>query len=43
MDSSNELEYQLLLAFDLGYIESNSYKKLNDELVEIRKMLNSLI
>ena len=43
MGSSSELEYQLLLAFDLGYIESSSYKKLNNGLIEIRKMLNSLI
>lgn len=43
MGSSSELEYQLQLAYDLGYLEKIHYGCLAGELVEIRKMLNSLI
>lgn len=43
MGSSSELEYQLILANELGYIDSIIYKSLNDDLIKIRKMLNSLI
>ncbi len=39
----SELEYQLILIKDLGYIQIESYEKLNNELVEIRKMLNTFI
>ncbi len=41
--SSSELEYQLLLAKDLGYITDLIYKELNTELIEIRKMIYSYI
>ncbi|MCX5632779.1 MAG: four helix bundle protein [Phycisphaerae bacterium] len=43
MGSANEIEYQLLLACDLGYISRNDYKKLNSDIEEIRKMLASYI
>jgi four helix bundle protein len=43
MGSSSELEYLLLLAYDLGYLPNDSYQNLHDELVEIRKMLNAFI
>jgi four helix bundle protein len=43
MGSASELEYQLILIKDLGYIQIESYEKLNNELVEIRKMLNTFI
>lgn len=43
MGSANELEYQLLLSHDLGYLERSKYDQLISELVELRKMLNSLI
>lgn len=43
MGSASELEYQLLLAKDLAYLKIDDYEKLNDELIEIRKMLNMFI
>ena len=43
MGSASELEYHLLLAHDLGFLENSLYEKLNDELVEIKRMLNSFI
>ena len=43
MGSSSELEYLLLLAHDLNYLNGETYKGLSGNLVETRKMLNSLI
>jgi len=43
MGSSSELEYLLLLAHDLGYLQENIYRSMQNELVEIRKMLNAFI
>ena len=43
MGSAAEAEYQLLLAKDLGYMDDVIYKKLDDELNQIRKMLNAFI
>lgn len=41
--SGAELETQLLLAKELGFMNSDDFKKLNDLLTEIMKMLNKLI
>ena len=41
--SANEVEYQLLLARDLGYMEASVHEELNANLVTIKKMLYSLI
>ncbi|MBO7412052.1 MAG: four helix bundle protein [Fibrobacter sp.] len=41
--SATEVEYQLLLARDLQYIDSTRFEKLNREIVEIRKMIISFI
>jgi four helix bundle protein len=38
-----EVEYQLLLACDLGYIEKQVYGALYGQVVEIKKMLNGFI
>jgi four helix bundle protein len=43
MGSSSELEYLLLLAHDLGYLPESNYQKMNNDLIEIRKMLNAFI
>jgi len=43
MGSSSELEYLLLLAHDLGYLSQDTFQNMNNELVEIRKMLNAFI
>ena len=40
MGSAAELDYQLLLAHDLEILETMLYRKLADELTEIRRMLN---
>ena len=41
--SSAELEYQLILSKDLNYISEKTFKELEIELIEIRKMLHSFI
>lgn len=43
MGSSSELDYQLVLARDLTYLDPTAYSQLNDCLIEVRRMLNSLI
>ncbi|MFZ0313241.1 MAG: four helix bundle protein [Candidatus Korobacteraceae bacterium] len=42
LGSASELEYHLLLARDLQYLESNAYEHLNGAVEEIKKMLASL-
>ncbi len=41
--SASELEYQLLLTHDLSLINKDEYYLLNNILIEIKKMLASLI
>ena len=41
--SASELDYELLLAKDLGYLASPEYLRIADELSQIRKMLSSLL
>jgi four helix bundle protein len=41
--SISELEYQVLLAKDLGYLPVNLFKELTDEIIEIRKMMYAFI
>ena len=41
--SCAETKYHLLLSKDLNYITLSEYEKLNQQLVEISKMLSSLI
>jgi len=41
--SAFEVEYQLLLSRDLGYISKEQYIKLNEEIKYIIRMLNKLI
>jgi four helix bundle protein len=43
MGSASELEYHLLLAKDLGYLEENQYQELNRATIEVKKMLSSFI
>ena len=43
MGSAHEVEYQMLLARDLGYITEEIYKTMNDEVMEIQRMLSALI
>jgi len=37
------LDYELLLAKDLGYLASSECLKVSDELSQIRKMLSALL
>ena len=41
--SASEVEYQLLLACDLNYIQDKTYGELNQQVNEVRRMLNSFI
>lgn len=43
MGSASELEYQLLLCYDLKYISEETYLILEKKLVELKKMLNAFI
>ena len=41
--SSEELSYQLILAYDLGYLKKEEYSTLEERLTEVQKMLYSLL
>lgn len=41
--SASEVEYQLLLACDLNYIQDGIYRELNQQVNEVKRMLNSFI
>jgi four helix bundle protein len=43
MGSASELEYQLLLSKDLGYLSSKTYEALNAATTEEKRMLASFI
>ena len=43
MGSASEVEYQLLLARDLGFTSVEDHKQLEDQLTEVKRMLNSFI
>ena len=40
--SANEVEYQLLLASELMYIEPVTYRDLTGQIVQVKRMLNAL-
>ena len=41
--SASETEYHLLLACDLNYIQDETYRKLNQQVNEAKRMLSSFI
>ena len=43
MGSASELDYHLLLARDLGLVETDAYQRAFKALTEVRKMLTSLL
>ncbi|HEU0005833.1 MAG TPA: four helix bundle protein, partial [Terriglobia bacterium] len=43
MGSASELEYHLLLARDLGYLEASTHEPLNEQVTEVKRMLASFI
>ena len=43
MGSASEVEYQLLLTHELGYLKSKDYERLNQSVGEVKKMLTSFL
>jgi four helix bundle protein len=43
MGSASELDHHLLLCKDLGYLENDQYRRMENYLTEVRKMLSSLL
>jgi four helix bundle protein len=43
MGSASELEYHILLARELGFMDESSFEKLDKETTSIKKMLTSFI
>ncbi len=43
MGSSSELDYLLMLAHELTYIDDPVYQETSSELIEVRRMLNAFI
>ncbi|MGA8309125.1 MAG: four helix bundle protein [Terriglobales bacterium] len=43
LGSASELEYHFLLAHDLNFVSEESYKRLDHSVVEIKRMLASLV
>lgn len=43
MGSASEVEYQLLLARDLDFLTTDIYIRLNEDLLHVKRMLNSLL
>jgi len=41
--SASELEYQIYLSKDLGFLEKNKSKELTKNVTEIKRMLSSLL
>ena len=40
--SASECEYQFLLAKELGYLDAETYRQLDDRVNEVKRMLNAL-
>lgn len=43
LGSASELEYHLILARDLGYLAQSEHQPLEDQVIEVKKMLSSFI
>jgi len=43
MGSASEVEYQLLLAHDLGYLSQEVYIELHEKVIEVKRMLAGFI
>ncbi len=43
MGSASEVEYLLLLSFELDILSKDKYSKLNNQIIEIKRMLASFI
>jgi four helix bundle protein len=42
-DSASELEYQIILSKDLGFISDEIFRELSEKVTEIKRMLSSLL
>ncbi len=43
MGSASELEYHVLLARDLGFLDAGDFKQLTEDVTEVKKMLAAFI
>ncbi len=43
LGSANELEYHLLLSRDLGFINEADYRKLSQDVIQVKRMLTGFI
>jgi four helix bundle protein len=43
LGSASELEYHLLLAHDLKFLDRSEYENISREVVEVKRMLTSFI
>jgi four helix bundle protein len=43
MGSASEVEYQVLLSHELGYVDSKTFESLNSDIQEVKKILSSYI
>lgn len=43
MGSASELEYQVLLAYDLHYLNPDQFRNVNESTIEVKRMLSSMI
>jgi four helix bundle protein len=41
--SASELEFQIILASDLGYLDGKTFKQLSKSIEEVKKMLSALL
>lgn len=41
--SASELEYHLLLSYDLGYLENSNFQNLTSQVTEVKRMLTAFI
>jgi four helix bundle protein len=43
MGSASEVEYDLLVARDLGFLNNATFQQLESDVIEVKKMVTSLI
>jgi four helix bundle protein len=43
MGSASELEYELLLARDLGYLDNDCYSELATQVIDVKRMLSGFV
>ena len=43
MGSASELEYHLLLAYDLKYLNASDYERFTNQTIEVKRMLTGFI